>query len=157
MIKYDKKTFTATVASGNIRYQAYPAGLVAVVNGAPGAWSELWVAGAGPIVDYWVTGFTFGTLTGLVVINETLLIDFGWGGADGAATAPANVIVTNWPLTFVAVAAALGPVNLPAAMLPRPVKVPANARMAVRIADSPTGVGLALVEFHVICATAVGA
>jgi len=148
--------FQAAIESGAVRYQVYPAALVAVVVGAPGAWSQLWANAAGPVVDYWVCGFTFETATGLIVIDETMLIDFGWGGADGAAVAPDNVLVTNWPVAFTAVAAALGPVYLPATILPYPIKVPANERMAVRQADNPTGAGVAFTSFRIIVATAVG-
>lgn len=150
------EVFQAAVESGAIRYQAYPAADVAVVVGAPGAWSQLWANAAGPVVDYWVCGFQFSVATGLVVVEEEMLIDFGWGGADGAAVAAANVLVTNWPISFTAVAAALGPVFLPVVTLPYPIKVPANERMAVRQADNPIGAGVAFTAFRIITAIAVG-
>lgn len=149
------QVFLANVESGNIRYETYPAAQVAVVDGAPGAWSQLWANAAGPVVPYWVMGFTFGVATGLIVAEQSILISFGWGGADGAAVAATNVIVNGWHLSFTAVAAALGPVFIPAVILPCPVKVPANERMAVQILDHPVA-GVALTSFRIITAIAVG-
>jgi hypothetical protein len=83
-----------------------------------------------------------------------MLFDVGWGGIDGAAVAATNVIVTNWPVSFSAVAAALGPFECEAQMLPFPVRIPGASRMAARIAASPIG-GVAVTEFRVILATAV--
>jgi len=149
------QVFNAGVESGNIRYTTYPAAEVAVVDGAPGAWSQLWANAAGPVVPYWVMGFTFNVATGLVVAEHSILVSFGWGGADGPAVAATNVLVNGWHIAFTAVAAALGPVFLPAVMLPRPIRVPANERMAVQILDHPVA-GVAFTSFRIITAIAVG-
>jgi hypothetical protein len=146
-----KTLFRATVNSGNIRYQAYPAAAVAIADDA--AWDQLWAAGAGPTVDFWICGFQ--PVMSNCAADVTVLIDFGWGGADGVAVAAANVIGTNIPYAIQAQAVALGPTIMPIEWLPFPVKVPGGSRAAARIASSPTGTQ-ALTEFRLICAIAVG-
>lgn len=146
-----KANFRAAVNTSNIRYQAYPTAAVAIADDA--AWDQLWAAGAGPTVDFWICGFQ-AVMTNCAA-DVTLLIDFGWGGADGAAVAAANVIGTNIPYAIQAQAVALGPTIMPIEWLPYPVKVPGGSRAAARIASSPTGTQ-ALSEFRLICATAVG-
>jgi hypothetical protein len=146
------QTWSALVNSGNIRYTALPVASVAIADDA--AWDQLFAAGGAPAVDYWLCGFVFSIATGLVVAENTMLFDVGWGGADGAAVAAANVVVTNWPVSFSAVAVALGPFECEAQMLPLPVRIPGASRMAARIAASPIG-GVAVTEFRVILATAV--
>jgi len=149
---FEKANYNAMVGSGNIRYTTLP------VNGVPlpddGTWVELFVAGAGPVVDYWLCGFAFSIATGLVTAEAQYLISVGWGGNDGAAVAAANVIVTNWPMNFTAVALALGPVVIPTQVLPYPVKIPGGARMAASLAATPVG-GTALLAFCGILATRV--
>lgn len=147
------QTWLALVESGNIRYQAFPAAGVAIADDA--AWDQLFAAGAGPVVPYWICGFHFSIATGLVVAEDTMQFDMGWGGVDGAAIAAANIVVANWPVAFSAVALALGPFCIPQVLLPYPVKVPAGARMAARIATSTTG-GQAVTEFRALLAWAVG-
>ena len=145
--------FLAGVESGNIRYQALPAAGVAIADDA--AWDQLFAAADAPAVDYWLCGFQFSIASGLIVAENTMLFDVGWGGADGAAIAAANVILTNWPVAFSAVAAALGPFEIAPKMLPFPVRIPGGSRMAARIAASPIG-GQAVTDFRVILVTAVG-
>jgi len=148
-----KATYLANVGSGNIRYNCLPVAEIAIADDA--AWDELWAAAAGPATDFWVVGFAYNFATTTVAAEHTQLIDFGWGGVDGAAVAAANVIVTNFPVTLYGVAAALGPMGPLCHYLPYPVRVPALSRMAARIAASPTG-GVAFTSFRIIYATAVG-
>mgnify|MGYP001473362324 CR=1 FL=1 len=153
MSKYDKGSFQALVDSGRIRYQAYPAGNIAIA--ADAAWDELWAAAAGPIVDYWICGFQWSVATAFAKQNHSQLIDFGWGGADGAAVAAANVVVTNFPVTITSVALALGPMYIGVTNLPYPVWAQAGSRAAARIAANLVA-GVAFTEFRLICATAIG-
>ena len=146
------QSFLAMVESGNIRYQGLPASIVAIADDA--AWDQLFAAAGAPAVPFWLCGFSYGIATGLAA-DVSLLIDLGWGGADGAAIAAANVILTNYPVVLTAGVAAVGPSALPSEMLPYPVRIPAGSRMAARIASSPTGT-VGFVEFRVILATAVG-
>ena len=148
-----KNLYNAQVNSGAIRYQTLPVNGVAIADDS--AWDQLFAAAGAPAVDYWLCGFAFNIATGLVLAEDQLLFDVGWGGADGAAVAAANVILTNWPMNFSAVAVALGPFAVPNQFLPYPVKIPGGSRMAARIADSPVG-GVAITAFCVILATVVG-
>jgi len=143
--------FLAAVESGNIRYEGLPVALVPIADDA--AWDQLFAAAGAPAVPYWLCGFAY-TLPNTIAVDLSLLIDVGWGGADGAAVAPTNVILTNWPVGFTA-DAAVGKAAFSSEMLPYPVRIPASSRMAARIASSPTGT-IAIVEFRVILATAVG-
>ena len=93
--------------------------------------------------------------TGLVIAECQFELDVGWGGADGAAVAAANIILTGHPMNFSAVAAALGPFAIPNQYLPYPVRIPGGSRMAARVLDSPVG-GVAIAAFRVILATAIG-
>jgi len=146
-------TFNAMVESGNIRYQALPAAEVAVADDA--AWDQLFAAAGAPAVPFWLCGFAYNFATNTVLAETTQAVDLGWGGIDGAAVAAANVILTNYPICFSAVAAALGPFGPIYHNLPFPVKIPPLSRMAVRIASSVTG-GVAFTSFRVILATVVG-
>lgn len=148
-----KATYLAGVESGNIRYNCLPAADIAIADDA--AWDQLWAAAAGPATTFWVVGFAYNFATTTVAAEHSMLVDFGWGGVDGAAVAAANVIVANFPVTLYGVAAALGPMGPLCHYLPYPVKVPALSRMAARIAASPTG-GVAFTSFRIIYATAVG-
>jgi hypothetical protein len=148
-----KSTYLTLVQSGNIRYNCLPAADIAIADDA--AWDQLWAAAAGPATAFWVVGFAYNFATTTVAAEHSMLIDFGWGGADGAAVAAANVIVANFPVCVYGVAAALGPMGPLCHYLPYPVRVPALSRMAARIAASPTG-GVAFTSFRVIYATAVG-
>lgn len=142
----------ALVNSGNIRYQGLPAAAVPIADDA--AWDELFAAAGAPAVPYWLVGFSWAIATGLAA-DVVLLIDLGWGGADGAAVAAANVLLTNHPICITAGAAAVGPAVLPTEWLPYPIRIPAASRMAARIASSPTGT-VGFTDFRVILATAVG-
>lgn len=146
------QNFLAAIESGNIRYQALPVALVPIADDA--AWDQLFAAAGAPAVDYWLCGFSYGYATGIAA-DTCLLVDLGWGGADGVAVAAANVILTNWPVVLSAGVAAVGPAGCPSEMLPYPVRIPGGSRMAARIASSPSGT-LAFTEFRVILATAVG-
>lgn len=144
--------FFAAVESGNIRYQAWPAGNVAVAVAAD---VELFAAAGAPAVPYWFCGFQYSVATGLVVAEHVMLATLGYGGVDGA-NPPAVVLLTDWPLVFTAVAAALGPVNIQPVLLPYPVLVPAGSRMAINVAAS-IGAGVALSSCKALVAIAVGA
>lgn len=146
------QTWLALVNSGNIRYQALPAVAVPIADDA--AWDQLFAAAGAPAVPFWLCGFVVNYATGIAA-ETSLLVDLGWGGADGAAVAAANVLLTNWPVTLCAGAAAVGPTLNPPYMLPYPIAIPASSRMAARIASSPTGT-LAFTDFRVILATVVG-
>lgn len=145
-------TYNAMVNSGAIRYEGLPAAAVAVADA--GGWVELFIAANAPQTDYWVCGFNYG-ITPVLVVDVSLLICIGWGGADGAAVVPPNVIVAHWPICITAGVAALGPAALGIELLPYPVKVPAAQRMAVEIDSSPIGT-TAFTDFNVIVATLVG-
>ena len=145
--------FLASIQSGNIRYQALPVAEVPIADDA--AWDQLFAAAGAPAVPYWLCGFTYNFATGDIVEEDTLLIDLGWGGVDGAAIAAANVILTNYPISVSAVALALGPFGPFWHNLPSSVRIPASSRMAARIASSPVGTA-AFTSFRVILATAVG-
>ena len=147
--------FLAQLQSGNIRYTTLPLAGVAVVDGAPGAWSQIFAAAGAPAVPYWLCGFSMSIATGLVVAEAQFELNVGFGGADGAAIAAATVVLTGWPMNFSAVALALGPFAIPNQILPYPVRIPGATRMAVQVLDSPVG-GVAIAAFRVILATAVG-
>ncbi len=144
--------YNALVNSGAIRYEGLPAAAVAIADG--GGFVQLFTAANAPQTDYWLCGFNYG-ITPVLVVDVSLLICIGWGGADGAAIAPDNVVVADWPIGITAGAAALGPAALGIEMLPYPVKVPAAQRMAVEIDASPIGT-TAFTDFNVIVATLVG-
>ena len=144
--------FLAAIESGNIRYEALPAAIVPIADDA--AWDQLFAAAGAPAVPFWLCGISFNWATGIAA-ETSLLVDVGYGGVDGAAIAAATVVLTNWPVTLTAGAAALGPDTHAPHMLPFPVKIPAASRMAARIASSPTGT-LAFTDFRVILATLVG-
>jgi len=150
-----KSLYNAMVGSGGIRYAALPLAGVAVVDGAPGAWSQLFTAANAPAVDYWLCGFSFSIATGLILAEAEFEFDVGWGGADGAAIAATNIVLNGWPVNFSAVALALGPFAIPNQFLPYPVRIPGGQRMAARVLDSPVG-GVAVAAFQVILATVVG-
>lgn len=145
--------FNAVVESANIRYQALPVAEVPIADDA--AWDQLFAAAGAPAVPFWLVGFTYNIASGDIVEEDTLLVDLGWGGVDGAAIAAANVILTNFPVCVSAVALALGPFGPFSEWLPYPVRIPASSRMAARIADSPVGTA-AFTSFRVILATVVG-
>jgi hypothetical protein len=148
-----KALYLSMVETGNIRYNSLPAADVPIADDA--AWDQLWAAAAGPATDFWVVGFAYNFATTTVAAEHSMLIDFGWGGADGAAVAPANIIVANFPVTLYGVAAALGPMGPLVQYLKSKIKVPALSRMAARIAASPTG-GVAFTSFRVIYETGLG-
>ncbi|MDP2730038.1 MAG: hypothetical protein Q8O55_06120 [Dehalococcoidales bacterium] len=144
--------FLAAIESGSIRYQTLPVAIVPIADDA--AWDELFQAAGAPAVPFWLCGISFNWATGIAA-ETSLLVDVGYGGVDGAAIAAATVVLTNWPVTLTAGAAAVGPDTHAPHMLPFPVKIPAASRMAARIASSPTGT-LAFTDFRVILATLVG-
>ncbi len=151
MVMMDRSLYNALVGSGDIRYQTLPVAIVAIADDA--AWDQLFAAAGAPAVDYWLCGFAYSYATGIAA-DVCLLVDVGWGGADGAAIAAANVILTNSPVALSAGVAAVGPAACPPQMIPYPVKIPGGSRMAARIASSPTGT-LPFAEFRVILATVV--
>ena len=144
----------ACVESGNIRYASWP------VAGTPiaddGAWDEIVVAAAGPgaLVPCWLCGFSFSNATGLITAETGFEFRIGYGGAAGDGNPPATEVVTNWAVNFSAVALALGPFNIPAQILPYPIKIPAGVAIE---AMYTTLVGAsAITSFRVILATAIG-
>ncbi|MGQ9545915.1 MAG: hypothetical protein ACUVTR_01950 [Dehalococcoidia bacterium] len=147
------QTWLALVNSGNIRYQALPTAEVAIADDA--AWDQLFAAAGAPTVPFWLCGFTYNFATGDIVEEDTLLIDLGWGGVDGATNAAENVILTNYPITVSGATSALGPFGPFQHNLPFPVRIPASSRMAARIASSPVG-SAGFTSFRVILATGVG-
>ena len=148
---FERSLYNALVGSGSIRYQSLPVAVVTIADDA--AWDQLFAAAGAPAVDYWLCGFTYSYATGIAA-DVCLLVDVGWGGADGAAIAAANVILTNYPVALSAGVAAVGPAACPPQTVPFPVKIPAGSRMAARIASSPTGT-LPLTNFRVSLATVV--
>ena len=98
-----KETYRAKVDSRLIRYQAYPAAVVAVPIATD---TEIVVAGAGPAVDFWLCGW-LATIDNLVA-DTTLVLTLGYGGAAGA-NPPAVVVVTTFPITVGGVGGSLGP------------------------------------------------
>jgi len=151
-----KATFLAEVDSGRIRYFGLPTAAVVVVDGAPGAYSQLFTAANAPAVPYWLCGFQAATfMTGAGTDTVCYQICLGYGGADGAAVAPAILVCTLWPLAVAAIANAVGFNYFHTHWLPYPVRIPAAMRMAVRIDDTVTGADN-IDEFRVILATDVG-
>ena len=148
--------FLALVESGNIRYQALPAGEIAC---AVGAWAQLYAAAASPAVPHWLVGFQIGFATGLVV-EQSWRISIGYGGADGAAIAAAVVLLTNWPVHVSAAAAGVvGTVSNQ--ILPYPIRIPVDivdpgSRMAYTVVDNPVGGAVGATSCRVLLATAIG-
>jgi len=152
------QVFLGAVMSGNIRYQTLPVAAIPIANDA--AWDQLYNAAGSPATDHWLCGFEFSIATNTVLAEVVMFIDLGYGGADAAAGAAANVLLTNWPIGLTAVAAALGPHMHQNQLLPFPIRIPVDqvdpgSRMAARIASSDPA-GVALTAFRVILATAVG-
>lgn len=148
--------FLAAVESGNIRYEAFPAAEVAC---AVGAWAQLYNAAASPAVPHWLCGFQMSVATGLVV-EQSWRVSVGYGGADGAAVAAANVLITNWPLVMIGAAAAAMAGSL-GGWLPYPVRIPVDqvdpgSRMAYSVVDNPVGGAVGATSLRVILAYAVG-
>ena len=147
----------ALVSSGNIRYQALPA---AEVPCAVGAWAELFVAAASPVVPWWIVGFQISFATGLIA-EQGFRISLGYGGAYGAAIAAGTVVITNYPIVQIgAVGASMrgSPLNI---HLPFPVKVPVDivdpgSRAAYSVVDNPVGGAVGATSCRVIIATAIG-
>lgn len=149
-----KSTHKAEVQSGNIRYASWPVAGKAIAD--DGAWDEIVVAGAGPgaLIPSWLVGFSFSVATGLIVAETGFEFRIGYGGAAGDGSAPVVEVVTNWAVNFTAVAAALGPFNVPVQLLPYPIRVPLGVAFE---AMYTTLVGAcAITSFRVILATAVG-
>lgn len=146
------QVFLAAVQSGNIRYRAWPTAGVGIAD--DNAWDNLFNAGDGPVVPYWLCGFSFGVATGLIVAEIGYEFSMGSGGTDGDGNAPANILITDWPVNFSAAAQALGPFAIPNQFLPYPIRIAAGLRMAARYT---TLVGAAAItRFRVILATVVG-
>jgi|GEM_PF-2779731 len=144
----------AQVLSGNIRYVGLPLAAVVLVDGAPGAWSQLFAAAGAPSATRpcWLCGFQcYATNVAADIVWQ---IDLGYGGIDGAAVAPDTQLLTGFPVSVAAQAVALGPTTSPTHMLPYPIRIPAAQRMAARILNTVTGAGN-ITEFRVILATGV--
>ena len=150
------QSFLALVESGNIRYQALPAGEVPC---AVAAWAQLFAAAASPAVPWWIVGFQWSFATGLVV-EQSWRVSVGYGGADGAAIAAGTVVITNWPLVVSgAAAASMGAPTTQ--ILPYPVKVPVDivdpgSRAAYTVVDNPVGGAVGLTSFRLLIATGIG-
>ena len=150
------QVFLANIMSGNIRYQALPAAEVPCVVAA---WAELFVAAASPAVPFWLVGFQIGFATGLAV-EQSWLIDLGYGGADGVAVAAGTVLLTDWPIHISCNAAGLlgTVVNQ---ILPYPIRIPVDqvdpgSRMAYSVVDNPVGGAVGATSLRVLLATVVG-
>lgn len=148
--------FLASVESGNIRYIQLPAAPVAC---AVGAWAQLAAAAATPAVPWWICGFKISVATGIVV-EQGWTISVGWGGADGAAIAATNVIVTAAYCGLIgAAAAAMGALDW--LILPYAVRVPVGqvapgSRLAYSCVANPVGGAVGTTACYVLIATAVG-
>lgn len=152
----EKATFQALVDSGRIRYVGLPTAAIAVVDGTPGAYSQLFAAAGAPQVDYWLCGFQAATfMAGAGTDTVVYRICLGYGGTDGAAQAYATLLLTTYPIAVVAIANAVGMNYVHPQWLPYPIKIPGGNRMAVRIDDTLTGAD-DIDEFRVILATVVG-
>lgn len=153
------QVFLAAVASGNIRYHALPLAVVPVPDDTD--WHQLYDAAGSPAVDHWLCGFQFSILTVEVIVEVVMFIDVGYGGVDGPLLAPANVLLTAWPIGLVGNVAAVGPCMHQNQMLPIPIRIPADqadpgSRMAAQIAVELPAAGYNISAFRVILATAVG-
>ena len=154
-----KAIHNAKVDSGSIRYEALPTAVLAVVDGAPGAYSQIVSSVTAPQVPYWLCGFQACVQMsgdGAGTINSSQEICIGKGGVDGAALAYVTVLVTQYPLALAAFANAIDGTFYPIQWLPYPIKVEAATRLAVRIDNSPQGAE-DIDEFRVVLATVVGA
>jgi hypothetical protein len=147
-----KRLLNTNVESGAIRYVGLPLAAVVLVDGAPGAWSQLFAAAGAPsaTLPCWLCGFqSYATNVAADVVWQ---VDVGYGGIDGAAVAASVVLLTGYPISVAAQAVALGPTTSPTHMLPYPVRIPPAQRMAARILNTVTGAGN-ITEFRVILAT----
>ena len=148
--------FMAAVQSGNIRYEALPAADVPCVVAA---WAQLFAAAASPAVPFWLVGFQIGFATGLAV-EQSWLIDLGYGGLDGAAVAAGTVLLTDWPIHISCNAAGLlGTVTNQ--ILPYPIRIPVDqvdpgSRMAYSVTANPVGGAVNATSCRVLLATAIG-
>lgn len=148
--------FLTLVESGNIRYVQLPA---APVPCAVGAWAQLAAAAATPAIPWWICGFKISVATG-VAAEQGWTISVGYGGADGAAIVPPNVVVTAAYCGLIgAAAAAMG--GLDWLILPYPVKVPVDivdpgSRLAYSCVANPVGGALGTTACYVLIATAIG-
>ncbi len=150
--------FNAKVDSGSIRYFGLPTAVLAVVTGNPGAYSQIFTAAAAPQVDYWLCGFQAAVQMsgdGAGTLNASHELCLGKGGTDGAAIAPATLLLTQYPIALAAMANAVDGTFYPVQWLPYPIKVEAATRLAVRIDNDPTNTE-DIDEFRVILATVVG-
>ena len=112
-----KETFLAKVDSGLIRYQGYPTTGVAVPVATD---TEIFAAGAGPLVDFWLCGFIAAVYASVAAL--TLVVTIGYGGVDGA-NPPATVVVTTFPVAKDGNAGTVGPMDVPTEMLPYPIRI----------------------------------
>jgi len=153
LAQMQKSNFLAKVDSGLIRYVGLPTAAVVLVDGAPGAYSQLFIAANAPQVPYWLCGFQAAAFA--VAADVSWIICLGYGGVDGGANAPAILVCVEVPVIISAEGGALGSNYVHTHWLPYPVAIPAAQRMAARIDNAPTGADN-IDEFRVILATVVG-
>lgn len=151
-------SYNALVASGNIRYVAFPAAVAPVPCGV-GVWAEIYTAANSPAVPHWLVGFQIGFATGIAV-EQSFRIDLGYGGNDGVAVAAGIVLVTDWPIHISAAGAGVvGTVSNQ--ILPYPILIPVDqadpgSRMAYSVVDNPVGAAVGATSCRVLLATAIG-
>ena len=143
-----RRLYNTLVGSENIRYASYPAlatGTTVTGAGAniKGAWAEI-IAAAAITEDFWIVGLQ----ATLNAVDEYML-DLGVGaGGDEVA------LITNLPVEMdTRVVTAVGETDRihAAALLPYPIRVAANSRIATRLAT--VGGGSDTAEVKVIVAT----
>jgi len=143
-----RRLYNTLVGSENIRYASYPAlatGTTVTGAGAnvKGAWAEI-IAAAAITEDFWIVGLQ----ATLNAVDEYML-DLGVGaGGDEVA------LITNLPVEMdTRVVTAVGETDRihAAALLPYPIRVAANSRIAARLAT--VGGGSDTAEVKVIVAT----
>ena len=143
-----RRLYNTLVGSENIRYASYPAlatGTTVTGAGAniKGAWAEI-IAAAAITEDFWIVGLQ----ATLNAVDEYMLdLGVGAGGAEVA-------LITNLPVEMdTRVVTAVGETDRihAAALLPYPIRVAANSRIAGRLAT--VGGGSDTAEVKVIVAT----
>ena len=143
-----RRLYNTLVGSENIRYASYPVlatGTTVTGAGAniKGAWAEI-IAAAAITEDFWIVGLQ----ATLNAVDEYMLdLGVGAGGAEVA-------LITNLPVEMdTRVVTAVGETDRihAAALLPYPIRVAANSRIAARLAT--VGGGSDTAEVKVIVAT----
>lgn len=157
LIQESRQSFNALVNSGNVRYAVMPvgAGIAIVSDGAAAAWAypaanlhiEIQAAALLPADPSWLVGVTILAQNLEVACYADLAIGFG---ADGAGIDRAEFSF------FSELAAGAGVVRpVQTYILPYPVRITGNPRVAGRIRKSSAASGVGITA-KVIVASAVG-